>query len=134
MEKIALKDFVPGAEAYMLDTAGKFYDCSKWRVEPIIIKSVGRRYVVIDNGPYEISFYKNNSYDAYLTQKSVYTPDKLLFIDKQAADEYLELNMLRKFFRGEFAEALSKDKYTLGQLRAAKSALEDNNNERSDSN
>lgn len=122
MPPLTIKDFKAGQTAYV---AGRRYNNSAGLAMAAEVTKVGRRYVTVRVGAYEVRFKEGHSTDCpYLVEHTDYGAGSLLFPSSEAVDEYCELESLHSWLRRESDLQKSK-KYTLTQLRAVKEILED---------
>ena len=122
---MTLKDFKQGQTAYSL--IREINIAIKYRIEECVVISVGRKYVKASSKEalgYPREFYLDDITDEYLHENKDWGCNYMLFLTKEALDNYIEKENLREWLNN----AMSRSKvlsYSLDQLRAIKAILED---------
>ncbi len=80
-------------------------------------------YIILDGFCMETGYCLRNKKDRYLVENIEVGTPAMLFPNKQAADDYIELMELRSWFLQAFNWS-KIDQYTAGELRAVKQILE----------
>lgn len=125
---MTIKDFKPGQTVYALSrTRGK---TTEHFIKRYTVVSVGRKYVrAAPEGSINTDeFFLDEETDSFLTENITWRERTRLFLTEAAANDGIELDMLRDWFRRKAVESWRIEKYTLGQLRAVKEILEGQEN------
>lgn len=120
---MTIKDFKPGQTVYALSrTRGKTIEHF---IKKYTVVSVGRKYVraAPEGSTNTDEFFLDEETDNFLTENITFRERAKLFLTEAAANDDIELGMLRGWFR-KATESWRIKKYTLEQLRAVKEILE----------
>jgi len=123
---INIKDFKPGQTAYrMFEKRDRIKKDWEICITPVIVKSVGRKYVRIDNNGEE-AYQSMGFFPDGLVESRDWGNRSYLFTTKEAIDRFVEKRDLLDWFRSNFCELTDRQRcarYSIEELRAAKEAL-----------
>lgn len=118
-----LKDFTVGQTAYSL-TVHKGRQ-TKYKINKCVIKTIGRKYVKAEpeKGGLVKEYYLLHKDDGFLSENSEWGNRAMLFRTLDAANDYIEGDMLRSWLKSAVGGNRIKN-YTTNQLRTVRKALE----------
>ncbi|MBR1616317.1 MAG: hypothetical protein IJ673_12705 [Treponema sp.] len=119
---MTLKDFSVGQTAYIIGDTAHRTSTNKGITE-VTVEKIGRKYVTVKRGTYEIRFGVQGETKPYLVENTEYGAPRLLFPSEEDMNRYNELCDLKRWV-GEAAGWSKIGRYSLEQLRAVKKILE----------
>lgn len=120
-----IKDFKVGETAYLMNFHDRLLNENTTIIDDVVVSSIGRKYVKVKypKSNYDISFYKADEVNSYLTEKKDYGTLNYLFQSKQDINEYRERKELARWISNN-AQYLRENQYSIEQLREIKRILE----------
>lgn len=120
-----IKDYIPGREVYALCV--KFDRSKNYEIKKYIVRSVGRKYVKASPENFTnliVDFYKPEQInDDYLVENKDWGNPMKLFASRQAAEDEIERDELKRWFVKEASAYPNVQNYTLEQLRKVRDVL-----------
>lgn len=120
-----IKDYIPGREVYALCV--KFGRSKNYEIKKYIVRSVGRKYVKASPENFTnliVDFYKPEQInDDYLDENKDWGNPMKLFASRQAAEDEIERDELKRWFVKEASAYPNVQNYTLEQLRKVRDVL-----------
>ncbi len=127
-----IQAFRKGAKVWMLDSTYQSEYGSEGTPREMYVQTVGTKYVHVAGCPesvteilFERTDYGTKNAESFLKEHTYIGKRRLLFLTKQALEEYLEFQELEKWLLAVHHK-LYMHPYSLEQLRAVKKILEGN--------
>ena len=120
-----IKDYIPGQEVWA--GGGIFGRSKNYDIKNYIVRSVGRKYVKASPENFTnmiVDFYKPEQInDDYLVENKDWGNPMKLFVSRQAAEDEIERDELKRWFVKEASAYPNVQNYTLEQLRKVRDVL-----------